>query len=59
MGSAAEDSGGERGLGNGRTVFQSPGGGDYNRVSSGQSSLPLGYINFPRCCLKEAPQIAK
>lgn len=55
----AEDSGGERGLGNGRTVFQSPGGGDYNRVSSGQSSLPLGYINFPRCCLKEAPQIAK
>lgn len=59
MGSAAEDSRGERGMGNGRATFQSPGGGDYNIVSSGQSSLLLGYINFPRCCLKEVPQIAK
>ena len=41
-------------MGNGRIAFQSPGGGDYNIVSSGQSSLPLGYSNFPRCCLKRS-----
>lgn len=60
MGSAGECRSGKRGMGNGRMMTQSPGGGDCNIVSSGQSSLPLGYISFPRCCLNEVPcQIKK